>query len=68
MHFSRLEGTDAERGTLESQLTEKGHAQARAAGAFLAADLAGAVDRVLCSPKARPSAAFLQNARFANAE
>merc|ERR1719473_1688207 len=43
-------------GTLESQLTEKGHAQARAAGAFLAADLAGAVDRVLCSPKARTMA------------
>merc|ERR1719387_1568408 len=43
-------------GTLESQLTEKGHAQARAAGVFLAADLAGAVDRVLCSPKARTMA------------
>merc|ERR1719337_814140 len=43
-------------GTLESQLTEKGHAQAHAAGAFLAADLAGAVDRVLCSSKARTMA------------
>merc|ERR1719313_428806 len=43
-------------GTLESQLTEKGHAQARAAGDFLAAEFAGAIDRVLCSPKARTMA------------
>jgi broad specificity phosphatase PhoE len=40
-------------GTLESQLTEKGHAQARAVGAYLAAEYAGAIDRVLVSPKAR---------------
>jgi probable phosphoglycerate mutase len=40
-------------GTLESQLTEKGHGQARAVGAFLAAEFAGTIDRVLCSPKAR---------------
>merc|ERR1719174_1150678 len=40
-------------GTLESQLTEKGHGQARAVGDFLAEKFAGVIDRVLCSPKAR---------------
>merc|ERR1719199_2185165 len=40
-------------GTLESQLTEKGHGQAQALGDFLAAEFAGSIDRVLCSPKAR---------------
>jgi broad specificity phosphatase PhoE len=43
-------------GTLESQLTEKGHEQARRVGAFLASEYAGSIDRVLCSPKARTMA------------
>lgn len=43
-------------GTLESQLTEAGHAQARELGSWLAATYAGAIDRVLCSPKARTRA------------
>jgi len=40
-------------GTLESQLTESGRAQAHELGRFLAASHGGSVDRVLCSPKAR---------------
>ena len=43
-------------GTLESQLTEAGRAQARELGSWLAATYAGAIDRVLCSPKARTRA------------
>jgi len=40
-------------GTLESQLTESGRSQARQLGSYLAANYGGAIDRVLCSPKAR---------------
>ena len=43
-------------GTLESELTEAGRAQARELGSWLAASNAGAIDRVVCSPKARTRA------------
>ena len=43
-------------GTLESQLTEAGRAQARELGSWLAASYSGAIDRVVCSPKARTRA------------